>query len=257
MSQLWPWSPRSRFSGVSRASASAGRNPAPGGCAASSDRPEPGAGVPASARPVRPAVRGGSPSGSGADPEHRDHAEWEDRYVVNTIGGVTPIRTATNTMRQGDPDWRLPRLHRDHPVTTPAAGAASTGGWPACRGLTAGRSGGRSRGFEPRMGANPNCISSSFGGPKAAASQFHRTESAQVRGVTARRLTETGGACRTSCCATSVPPAREPACEATGSRCPSLPWQPGTGRGRPCLPGTGALPGPAGGRLRLRSGSAW
>jgi hypothetical protein len=36
------------------------------------------------------------------------------------------------------------------------------------------------RGFEPRMGANPNRIGSPFGQAKAAVSHRHETESAQV-----------------------------------------------------------------------------
>ncbi len=62
------------------------------------------------------------------------------------------------------------------------------------------------RGFEPRMGVNPNRISSPFGATKAPTDQPRLTQSAQVSGVTPCKAPEPGTARRKLQCAKNVPP---------------------------------------------------
>jgi hypothetical protein len=66
-------------------------------------------------------------------------------------------------------------------------------------------SGAEARGFEPRMGVNPNRISSPFGIAEEAASGPRLTQSAQVTGVTLYKAPEPSTAQRKLRCAKAVP----------------------------------------------------
>jgi hypothetical protein len=79
--------------------------------------------------------------------------------------------------------------------TQPAAAPHQRSGW----------SGAEARGFEPRMGVNPNRISSPFAAAKTAVSRPRLTKSAQVSGVAERKASEPGGVSRKSCWAINGP----------------------------------------------------
>jgi hypothetical protein len=66
-------------------------------------------------------------------------------------------------------------------------------------------SGAEARGFEPRMGVNPNRISSPFSTAKAYVRRPRLAQSAQVSGVTSYKPPEPGTAWRNLRCANSVP----------------------------------------------------